>query len=132
MLIRLGVHGFFVEYELFRLSASLLHIRNACVFPLLYANCELLIRRVLIVLVPPVCRSFPVHIAPFFVCIFNLSSCLLRYCNCPFPTLNLVFFVIWTPIAYFLFQVSESAVWVWAVFFLCHSGSFMTDVSRFT
>lgn len=56
MLIRSGVHGSFVEYKLFRLPASVLNIRCACVFPLLYANCGLLIRRVL-VLLPPVCLS---------------------------------------------------------------------------
>lgn len=123
MLLGLGVHGSFVKYKLFRLSASVLHIRRACVFRWLYANCGLLIRRVLIVLVPRVCLGSPVHIVPFFLCIFSLSSCLLRHCNCPFPPRNLVFFVIWTPIAYFLCQVSESAVWIWAVFFFVTLGA---------
>lgn len=123
MLVRLGVHGSFGKNELFRLSASLLHIRCVCVFPLLFANRRLLIRRLLIVLVRSVCRSCPVCIAAFFLCIFSPSSCLLRHCNCPFPTVNLVFFVIWTPIAYFLFQVLEFAVWVGAGFFFVTPGA---------
>lgn len=62
--------GSSVEYQLFRLSASVLHIRGACVFLLLYARTM----RVLIVLVPPVCLSSLCALPPSF-CAF--LACLL-------------------------------------------------------
>lgn len=126
------VRAAFAEMKFFRLSVSVLHISRVCVSPLLSANCRLLIRGVLIVLVPPVCMSLPVCIPPsFFTCrlvswdiviaLFLLWILSSLSSGLPLPT----FF------SRSLRLLCGSRLFYF-IFFLCHSGSSVTHVSRFT
>lgn len=131
--IRLGIHGSLVEYELFRLAASLLNIRCASVF-MPTAGCllggsplswfPLFVRAPLCTLSP----SF-LHILAFF---FSGDIVIAHFLLCIWSPLSPGL-----PVPTFFFRSQSllrgfGLVFFFLIFFTCHTESSMTHVSRFT
>lgn len=126
-LIRLGIHGSLVDYELFRTAASLLHI--GCVLVLPTVGCLLggyPLSWFPLFAQAPLCRLSP-YFYTFIACLLSL----LRHCNCPFPAQSghLCHLDSQCPLSFLGLRhccVGSGCL------FMCHSESSVTHVSRFT